>query len=907
MFRWWNRFAPLLALSIVLGFMPGPAAAQSLPRGITQVSSVEGITEYRLANGLKVLLYPDISKPTAVVNITYLVGSRQENYGETGMAHLLEHLLFKGTPRHANIPGDFNRRGMRFNGTTSLDRTNYFELFQASDDNLKWAIGMEADRMVNSFIAKKDLDSEMTVVRNEYELGENSPYNVLFKRLHSVAFDWHNYGNATIGNRSDIENVRIENLQAFYRTYYQPDNAVLLVAGRFEPARALKWINEAFGAIPAPKRTLPAIWTVEPTQDGERYFTVRRKGDVQVVELAYHVPSSLHDDSDALGFAAAILADTPNGRLHKQLVESGKAVQVFQIGRAALNPGLQIIGAVVKKDQPLDPVRDALVAAVESFYTTPPTKEEVERVRRDAANAIERTLNDHERIGVGMSEVIALGDWRLLFVGRDKLPAITSEQVADVARRYFRRDNRTVGLFIPEDQPQRADIPAAPTLAEVMKDFKPKQETFVAEAFDPSPDNINRRTEHTKVGGVDLSLLQKKTRGQTVNVAISLHWGDEKSLFGKRTVADMTEAMLARGTTRLTRAQLADEFSKLKMSGSPFVFETTRENLIDAIRLAASVMKEPSFPESEFEQLRNQMISRIEAQRNEPSALAGQAISQHFNRYPKGDWRAAMTLDESLAAIRAVTLDEVKAYHKEFYGASLAEISLVGDFDPAAVKSVVADAFGSWKGAPHKPVLRSYFDIPPARLAIDTPDKESASYLTGMTLPMRDDDPDYPALYVANYIFGGGSGMDSRLMRRVRQKEGLSYGAGSSLSVGALDNASSFFISASAAPQNIARLDAAVREELNATLASGFTANELAQAKSAIVQQATQARSQNGSVARQWNGFVYLNRTFDWSKQFEQHIGALSLEQVNAAFRKYINPARMSAAIASDKSKEKKE
>ena len=235
--------------SLILGgallFTAPLLLADSLPKGVSQVTSVEGITEYRLPNGLRVLLMPDASKPTVTVNMTYLVGSRHENYGETGMAHLLEHLLFKGTPGNPKIPEEFNKRGMRMNGTTSLDRTNYYELFQANDDNLKWALDMEADRMVNSFIAKKDLDTEMTVVRNEYERGENSPGSVLMKRMQSVAYDWHNYGNSTIGNRSDIENVKIENLQAFYRQYYQPDNAVLLVAGKFDTAKVLQWIDGA--------------------------------------------------------------------------------------------------------------------------------------------------------------------------------------------------------------------------------------------------------------------------------------------------------------------------------------------------------------------------------------------------------------------------------------------------------------------------------------------------------------------------------------------------------------------------------------------------------------------------------------------------------------------------------------
>ena len=254
-----------------------------MPTGVTRGPTVEGITEYRLANGLRIVLFADPSKPTATVNITYLVGSRHENYGETGMAHLLEHLIFKGSKNFLKPDAEFTRRGFQNNGTTWLDRTNYYSTFQASDDNLKWAIDWTADAMVNSFIAKKDLDSEMTVVRNEFESGENDPTRVMLTRMQSMLFDWHNYGNSTIGARSDIENVRIANLQAFYRTYYQPDNAVLIVAGKFDEAKTLKWISQAFGKIPKPKRSLPVFWTVEPTHDGERSFTVQaaRRGSIR--------------------------------------------------------------------------------------------------------------------------------------------------------------------------------------------------------------------------------------------------------------------------------------------------------------------------------------------------------------------------------------------------------------------------------------------------------------------------------------------------------------------------------------------------------------------------------------------------------------------------------------------------
>ena len=259
-------------------------------------ASVEGITEYSLANGMKVLLFPDNSQQTITVNITYMVGSRHEGYGETGMAHLLEHMVFKGSPKHLNIPQELTEHGARPNGTTWLDRTNYYETFAANEANLRWALDLESDRMVNSFIKKEDLETEFSVVRNEFEMGENDPGSVLMDRIISSAYIWHNYGNSTIGSREDIERVPIQNLQAFYKKYYQPDNAILLVAGKFDPKATLQMINEYFGTISRPERVLQPTYTVEPTQDGERSVVLRRVGDVQYVGAAYHISSGSHPD-----------------------------------------------------------------------------------------------------------------------------------------------------------------------------------------------------------------------------------------------------------------------------------------------------------------------------------------------------------------------------------------------------------------------------------------------------------------------------------------------------------------------------------------------------------------------------------------------------------------------------------
>ena len=899
------RFFRLIA--VCLAFLAAaPVLAQpTLPKGVARVTSVEGITEYRLDNGLKVLLFPDLSKPTITVNITYLVGSRYENYGETGMAHLLEHLMFKGTPKNPDLDKQFNARGARSNGTTWLDRTNYFELFQATDDNLKWAIDMEADRMVNSFIRKSDLDTEMTVVRNEYEMGENSPFSVLLKRMQSIAYDWHSYGRSTIGNRSDIENVKEANLQAFYRLYYQPDNAVLLVAGKFDEAKTLALIADAFGKIAKPARKLPEFWTVEPTQDGERQFFIRRKGDVQIVAVAYKVPSGLQADSDAISFANFILADTPTGRLHKALVDTGKAAQVFGFPMLGVYPGLHIFGATVKKGDPVEPVKDELVKIVEGFGDAPATPEEIARARKSSENDYEKTLANHESIGVQLSEYIALGDWRLFFLSRDDLPKVTSEAVARAAKAYYRRDNRTVGIYLPEDNPQRAEIPPAPTVAEVMKDFKGKAETSVAEAFEPTQANIDARTKRLQFGGLKVALLAKKNRGETVNVSLQLNMGDEKSLFGQRVAAQMAGQMLTRGTTRYTRTQLSDELERLKVSGrvggTGGSFQTTRPNLEAALKLAAHVLKEPSFPEGEFEQLKNQIVTSIQSQLAEPNARATEALSRHFNVYPRGDWRYRPTLEESLADVKAATLEDARRFHHDFYGAGTAEIAIVGDFDEARVTALLQELFAGWTAPkPYAHVPVKYVDIAPDNLAVKTPDKENAIFLARENVDMRDDDADYPALFVANYILGGGAGLDSRLAERLRQKEGLSYAAGSGLNVPSIDRSATWSVYAIAAPQNIAKVEAGFREELARALKDGFTEAELARAKSGAMQQRLQARAQDGTLAGGWTYYLHLGRTFAFSKAFEDRLMALTVADVNAALRKHIDPAKVTIVKAGD-------
>jgi zinc protease len=321
-------------------------AAQALPRGVVTGATLAGITEYAYPNGLRVLLLPDSGSNTITVNVTYLVGSRHEGYGETGMAHLLEHMNFIKSTHDREIKKELEDHGARWNGTTDYDRTNYYETVPASDENVQWALGLEAERMVNMRMEKPLLDTEMTVVLNEFERGENNVQEILDERVLSTMYLWHNYGKSTIGSRADIEKVPIDRLGAFYRKYYQPDNAFVTIAGPIDPTKTLNVVAATMGAIPKPTRVLDATYTTEPPQDGERSVELRRVGRGKNLIVAYHGPAMAHPDSAALEVMSGILAGRGGtGRLDTAIVEPKKALNVGMSFQELHDPGFVEIRA----------------------------------------------------------------------------------------------------------------------------------------------------------------------------------------------------------------------------------------------------------------------------------------------------------------------------------------------------------------------------------------------------------------------------------------------------------------------------------------------------------------------------------------------------------------------------------
>ncbi len=430
-------FLSLLLLMIVSFAVAQSKNSTPSSTGPVFVDEVEGVKEYRLANGLQILLVPDAAQTNVVINVVYHVGSRHEGYGETGMAHLLEHMMFKPSKKFASIKQTIADKGAFANGTTFYDRTNYYEILPATDSNLVWALDMESDRMVNSLMKNEDLQKEFTVVRNEFESDENSPQNILQERVLSTMYLWHNYGKSTIGSKDDIERVPIASLKAFYQKYYQPDDATLIVGGKFDEKKTLALIGAYFGKIPRPARKIVQPYTIEPPQDGERYVELRRNGDISYISMGYHTPAYSDKDFVANDAVINILTNDPAGYFYKALVETKLGTKVFGWSLNAYDPSFTIFGCSVPNDKNLDSAKNAFLAAANKIPNLVITQEDLDRAKNNLKKQVSDLQNNTLGFTIGLADIISTGDWRLFYIYRDRLDKIDPGRCASRSKEVF--------------------------------------------------------------------------------------------------------------------------------------------------------------------------------------------------------------------------------------------------------------------------------------------------------------------------------------------------------------------------------------------------------------------------------------------------------------------------------------
>ena len=911
-----GRFTRAAALFFFTALLAWQALAQqtvALPPGVTRVQTVEGITQYQLANGLKVLLAPDLADERVTVNLTYLVGSRHEGYGESGMAHLLEHLIFKGSPNTPDPKAEFRKRGFTFNGTTTADRTNYYATFVSSQESLDWYIGWQADAMVNSFIAKKDLDSEMTVVRSEFEIAGNNPFATLSQRVMAAAYPWHNYGKATIGNRADIENVDIARLQTFYKRYYRADNAVLMVAGKFDPATTLSGIQKSFGALQKPPLPVTLTYTLEPVQDGERSVVVRRPASAQLMLVSYRAPAALHPDNSALAVLATALGDVPSGRLHKALVESKLAQAAFAGANRQREAGSLVFGTAFGPDDDPLPRQKLLLDVVENLAKEPLRQDEFERAKARIEKGQELAFANAAAVAQGALHFEVLGDWRAVFVDRERMKTVTLDDVNRVARSYLLADNRTLGHLVPTRTPVRAPEMGLPDVTSYLQGYTLSEKGLESSAFDFSTRSLNEKVSFASTpGGIKTALLSKPVRGDLVKLSVSFKFGSAESLRQQDVAAMMAGQMLDKGTVSMTRQQIHDEQVRLGAAlsmhfgeeGGALTLTVKQDKVMAALELAKRMLRESTFPPAEFEEIRSAQIKAVEGQLKDKAAQAHNAWSRYGNPYAKGDPRYVYTLEETLQEIKSVTRDQAYAFYQRFYGAQSAQIAVLGPMDVTQYQQQLALALDGWQ-APQawQRVEKPLIARTPARLVFDTPDKTNTSLTAYHALPLRAGQFDWQdyAMSLAARIFGSGPG--SRLWMRLRESSGLSYSAGASYNASRYEANANISLSAEVSPAKVSAAESALKEELLRSLSEGFTAAEMETFKQQYLADRLRGRSGDNWALAFMGERMEFDQTPDAYERGDAMITSLTLEQVNSTWKKFVKPEKLVWGVFGDQSK----
>jgi zinc protease len=875
-------------------------SAQNKPKFIT---AVEGLKEYELDNGLRILLIPDASQTNIAINIVYKVGSRHEGYGEKGMAHLLEHMLFKQCEKFEDIKKAIADKGAFANGTTWYDRTNYYEVLSASDENLRWAIDMEADRMVNSKILATELAKEFSVVRNEFEINENNPGGVLFERVLSSMYLWHNYGSSTIGSKEDIERVKAESLKAFYKKYYQPDNAIIMIAGKFDEAKALEYAEQYFGPIPRPARVLQATYTVEPPQDGQRDVLLQRNGDVQYLVAGYHTPPAADNDFAANEAFLSIITNNPSGKLYKALVEKKLATSVSNFVLPLHDPGFSIIQAEIPKDKNLDSVKTAFFDVMNNIKNISITEEDVTNAKNNLLKRFSNTTNNSIELAIMLTEIVGAGDWRLWFHYRDQLEKLTAEHVKAVAAKYYKPTNRTIGYFVPSGIPDRTIVNETPDIAALLKDYKGKEVAEQKAAFETTIPNIKKNTEYGKLtNGGKYALLFKPTKGDKINGTIVLQYGDENSLANKGLTAALTARMLKNGTTTKTKKQIKDELDRIKTDINFYAsagklnvsISTDKANLPKALALLDDLLHNPKFDKDEFEKEKLALQTQYETNAQEPGQLAYEKLMQLSTKYPKGHPLYTNTTQEALAELAAIKPEDTKNFYNNFYGAANSNSTFVGEIDKPVITAALKKTLGNWKSkAAFKEIKRQYFDVNGTTASVPVSDKTNAQLLGGINLNITEKSNDYPAVYMANELLGGGAFLSSRIPQRLRENEGMSYGAGSYLDVDYDQAGGLWGLYAAYNPEYKDRLDSALNQEIDKAISAGFTQEELSKSIESWLEQQRTSLGMNNVLAAIINQYQRQGRSLDEYTQMENKIKALELKTVNEALKKYFDKKKL--------------
>lgn len=905
-------------IAVLLAMLAGshPAlAAPATPPAVTTTANApalqresEGVREFRLDNGLRILLLNDASADKTLVNLSYHVGSRHENYGESGLAHILEHMLFRGT---TTLPAEkreleMTHRGISGNATTNPDVTQYFQTFASNADTLNWVLQMEADRMRHATITSDALAIEMKVVRNEMERGENKPARMLQQKMLAVAYDWHGYGRSTIGARSDVEQITPPAMRQFYDRYYQPDNATLIVAGRFDEAAVLQAIQRSFGPIPRPARQLADTHTREPAQEGPREVTLRRKGGNPLLAVLYHIPAASHPDAAPLAVLANMLTRGPDSLLGDNLLDRELAEYVGQWRGESREPDYLLFFVELSQKHNVEKARNVLLEQLEQQAAARLKEEDIRLAKQSLLNEMERNEIRISAFGQTLADFQALGDWRMYFAFRDQLEKVTADDLRRVAKAYLNENNRTLGYYQPVKDNTAIPIPeqdGKPNLDQL--DNRPLRVS--GEAFEANAANLMSRVQNrTLENGMRVHMLPRSTRLGAVRARLIVPFGSAESLQGRTMQAELLADMLRGGAEGMRSGEISTRLNKLKATihaksrgnaAVQFDISARRDTLADTLDIVHRMLNFQDLPSYRFKYVQDSWIADLQAEESHTGDQADNVLEALLDPYPAGDIRHTPNHTEKLQAVREMSVDDLVSINRKMLAFSDASLSITGDVDPDSLTPVL-QLMGRPRGQqPYHRISTPYQASVASTRVLAIPGKASADYRAGIKLQLNVQDEDMPAIAIASYILGEDG--NARLWQRLRNQEGLSYSASSALVPDWTDDRNSaLYLQASFPPQQRSKLASAISEEMQRFWENGITAEELQRAKIGLRQEAAKDWSEESwqlamlsRLPRQKLDFIAYQRLLD-------QLDTQTLAQVNAAIRRHLSPTKLVQVLA---------
>ncbi len=876
------------------------------------VKSEKNIEEYKLDNGFRVVLAPNNKENKVFVNTIYFTGSLNDPKGKGGLAHLLEHLAFKGTQ---DVKGDeFQRRLDQYtlmtNASTEYYSTRYTNIMRPEPQALNEILYLESQRMDKLVLQKKFVPSEIEIVKREREIRMDQPFSVLMDQMFKAAYGNQYLGRLPIGDLPELKSIQLDEVNKFYRTWYAPNNAVMVISGKFDKAEVLKNIDKNFSPIAA--RTIPAsvqVPKLDSSKINPRNFLVQKGSDLAKFHI--YMNGQNQKIQPALALSPLLYTMQPSGHLYQGLVETGISTAVQSTTWLDQDFNLVFLGAIYAPNNDEKKVESTLISQVENGKAFDDT--ELKRVKTLMQNQADLIMNDATALGSRLSDYIvsSKGNWGQYFNDLDAVQKLNVNEVNQTLKQFLTPEHRIAGDIKPtpeeqkkaleqkkqQEKPKTLDQQQA--AEEPLKDasiYKQEVSQYVKSSADYLQ-NTEKKIQRGKLkNGMQYALFPTQTRDDRVYATITLDFGTEKSLFDKGTVLDLTSYLLLRGSDKYTLQQVADKSIEAggaatatsADNGMTINIQARKDKFEDFFKFVVEVMKHPSFEQTQFDLIKSQSLASLDRPYTEPETVAALNLARLIEIYQPGDLRYHFEPEFAKKRLNQTTQAQVKQLYNQFFAMNHAQIAITGDFDAKKMQQFIAQSFGSWSSSqPYQKILSTDTDYPAQKVHALSEQREFGNYQSILTFPVGVDHPDAPALIVFTNILGQ-SQLSSRLGQELREKNALVYGFGSDLQLDSDTNVGALTIEANYTAGRSEQVSQTVHHVLQKLLQNGVTEQELESAKADILKKRVTTLEDERSIHRMLNSQLERGKNMLDRGQRDRDIAKLNKADIDAVIKKYI-------------------